>query len=108
MKDTLLEKIDLFLLSEGKVSVSPYLKSVLKKQSAFKDGEIDKIINGLKNADASISIAIGTPYTKGQKYILLDGNDDVVISKVEKDIKDMGFVVTNTKKDGGKTYIYFK
>jgi len=106
MKDTLLEKIDMFLMSEGKVKVSPYLKSVLNKQDEFTDDDIEKLQKGLNKAKGSISIAISSPYTKGGKYIIVNSEEDADYATGA--LKKIGYTVTNTKNDGGKVFIYFK
>jgi len=106
MKNTLLEKIDLFLLSEGKVTVSPYLKSVMAKQDEFTDDDIEKLQKGLSNVKGAVSIAISSPYTKGGKYIIVNSEEDAEYA--ERNLKRIGYTVTNTKNDGGKVFIYFK
>jgi len=100
----LLQKIDMFMLSEGKTTVSPYLRSVMDKQNAYSDADVKALIKKLDGD--SVSIAISTPYTKGEKYVLVDDNDNV--DTIAGKIASLGYKVTNKKSDGGKVYIYFK
>jgi len=105
----LLEKIDMFLLSEAKVSISPYLKSVMKKQDAFSDDDITKIIKKLKTTktNAKISLAVSSPDMK-KKYLTISKNSDDDIDEVVSGLKSLGYKINNTKKDGGIVYVYFE
>ena len=102
----LLERIDMYLLSEAKTTVSPYLKSVMKKQDAYTSDEIDKLIKGIKS-DKSVSLAISTPYTKGKKYLIVKSTDNSDIEDVSNSVSALGYKVKSKKNDGGITYIYF-
>ena len=100
----LLQKMDMFLLGEEKTSISPYLKSVMDKQDVYVGTEVNTLVRKLSGDGASI--AISTPYTKGEKYVLV--NDDDNVDAVAGKIASLGYKVTNKKSDGGKVYIYFK
>lgn len=104
----LMEKIDMFLMSEGKVIVSPYLKSVMGKQNDYSESEVSDITKKLSNTGVSASVAISVPYTKGGKYILVNSDDDGDIKAISGELTNMGYKVGNKKKDGGKTFVYFK
>jgi len=103
----LLEKMDMYLLSEAKTQVSPYLKSVMKKQTAFTDDELTKLVKGLTNiVDSKISIAVSS--NGKTKYLTVDSKESDDKNSVESKLKSLGYKISNDKVDGGITYIYFE
>jgi hypothetical protein len=109
----LLEKIDLFLLSEGKVNISPYLKSVYTKQDMLSKEDAEAIQKGLTKigSDAKFDITIAAPLGKGKPYIRITDFDDdaeAEAKKVSAVLTKNGFkVVKSEKGDGGAWTVVF-
>jgi formyltetrahydrofolate synthetase len=110
----LLEKIDLFLLSEGKANISPYLKSIYTKQDFLSKEGAEAIQKGLSkiNTDAKFVITVGVPLGKGKPYVVIkdfDEDPESEAKKVSAVLTKNGFTVVKSEKgDGGSWVVRFK
>jgi hypothetical protein len=103
----LLEKMDLFLLSEGKAKISPYLKSIFNKQDMLSKEEAEAIQKDLNKigSDAKFDISIAAPLGKGKPYVRITDFDDdpeEEAKKVSAVLTKNGFKVVKTEKGDGK------
>jgi predicted RND superfamily exporter protein len=110
-------KFKKYLISESKMSMSPYLSSIIKKNDKLTPEDAKKIIDAfnkepLQTAKLSLSIdhTTGKPYvsftTKDRKYP--DDEKDSFVKSTKKILKPLGYNVTDNKVVSQQLNVYFK
>lgn len=103
-----------YLMQEGKATISPHLKSVIKKIDTIDMATATKITKALDKAKldvekvfVSTSSVSDDPYvgifTQDRKY----NNKDEIIANVSKALKTVGKKVTTNKIASQQLFIYF-